>query len=134
MAVWQNKLEAGLRATLVNDATVKGHVKARSFVGELAGLKRRDFPMITFVIQGSSGDFGAYSGTFRVWVWTGIDARTLGRTIYKAVEDVLSHQRVVSDNFAFIPESNGDAVTTYIKDDELYRTTGTFRFHGFQLS
>ena len=134
MADWQSTIEALIRTTVVNDATLNGLIQVRCYVGELAGLPAKDFPLVTFMITSARGDLGEYSGTIRVWVWARLQERAKTRVIYEALETALSHQRLFNAVFAVVPVSNGDMNTVYVSEDQLYRTTGTFRFSGIRLS
>ena len=125
---WQEKLKKALRFQAIQDTFIKTIIQTRFYAGELAGLKRQEFPLATFVVQGPVGeDFDVYTGTVRVWAWSNV-SEPESRNTFKTIEEYLHKRQINGDGLTTVYQSRGDAIASFEPTNHLYLWTGLFDF------
>ena len=129
---WQEKLKQTLRSTVINDSQIKKLLGTHFYEGELAGLKRKRFPIATFSVILADGDLDAFSGTIRVWVWSKKTSKE-AQDIWNRIEEILTHEKLSGRGLAVVYISNNNGLSSFNTEFQLYLWTGTINFRAIHL-
>ena len=130
---WQEKVKQTLRSTVIGDSQIRRSLGPNFYDGELAGLKRKRYPLATFSVILAGGDYlDAFSGTVRIWVWSKETSKE-AQDIWNRIEEIVHHQRLSGRGLEVIYVSNDNGLSSYNTEFQLYLWSGTINFRAFHL-
>ena len=130
---WQQKLKETLRSTVIGDSQIKKLLGTHFYDGELAGLKRKKYPIATFSVTLASGDYlDAFSGTVRIWVWSDKNSKE-AQDIWNRIEELVHHQRLSGRGLEVVYVSNDNGLSSFNTEFQLNLWTGTINFRAFHI-
>lgn len=130
---WQQKLKETLRSTVIGDSRIRQLLGTHFYEGQLAGLKRKKYPIATFSIILASGDYlDAFSGTVQVWVWSDRNSKE-AQDIWNRIEEIVHHQKLSGRGLEVVYISNDNGLSSFNPEFQLSLFSGTFNFRAFHL-
>ncbi len=129
---WQDRFKKALRDALVADSTLVSLVGANIQYGELAQLRARNYPIITYTLAGLSSSNGEYDhlGTLRIWVWTD-KSQDQATAVWKRVKEVLFHATLSGADISFVVQPIHNAILRFETETSLWNYAGEFTFRAF---